>query len=277
MSSDLHTRFHETWLGMVQPVEGLVVSIPVLAEAQCMERHGPELQQKLHAACPLFDSESGVEIDEEAEARGKRERSELEQKKRQASRRYRSLPEFLERMLGWTSDLYDQGEALPENLSRYITEGHQTIRPTLALRKLEVATEVATANERNTASVVRPDEPAELAGLAADAIEETDDEDSDSEADDDEEQAAAPRRRALANMPDIETPESAAGKAYVALIWDLPTGQAFDKPETETGEWRYPPAAKFDRLLRACRVPIGLLANGVAVRLVYAPHGETTG
>ena len=72
-------------------------------------------------------------------------------------------------------------------------------------------------------------------------------------------------------------PFSIAGKPYVALAWELPTGLAFDKPETETGEWRYSPAAKFDRLLRACRVPIGLLTNGVAVRLVYAPHGETTG
>ncbi len=30
--SDLETKFHETWLGMVQPVEGLVVSVPVLVE-----------------------------------------------------------------------------------------------------------------------------------------------------------------------------------------------------------------------------------------------------
>ena len=41
--SDLDTRFHETWLGMVQPVEGLVVSLPVLVEAQCMQRHPPSL------------------------------------------------------------------------------------------------------------------------------------------------------------------------------------------------------------------------------------------
>jgi hypothetical protein len=35
-------RFHEEWLGMVQPVEGLVVSIPVLVEAQCLSRQPPE-------------------------------------------------------------------------------------------------------------------------------------------------------------------------------------------------------------------------------------------
>jgi len=36
--TDLEQRFHETWLGMVQPIEGLVVSVPVLVEAQCMAR-----------------------------------------------------------------------------------------------------------------------------------------------------------------------------------------------------------------------------------------------
>ena len=63
----------------------------------------------------------------------------------------------------------------------------------------------------------------------------------------------------------------------MALIWDLPQGLSFDKPETQTGSSDYPPAAKFDRLLRHCRTPIGLLTNGRAVRLFYAPHGESTG
>ena len=36
--SDADRYFHEVWLGMVQPVDGLVVSIPVLVDAQCMER-----------------------------------------------------------------------------------------------------------------------------------------------------------------------------------------------------------------------------------------------
>jgi hypothetical protein len=29
-------RFHQEWLGLIQPSEGLVVSIPVLVDAQCM-------------------------------------------------------------------------------------------------------------------------------------------------------------------------------------------------------------------------------------------------
>ena len=33
--SDLDARFHEAWLGLVQPTEGLVVSIPALCDARC--------------------------------------------------------------------------------------------------------------------------------------------------------------------------------------------------------------------------------------------------
>jgi hypothetical protein len=240
MATDLHARFHETWLGLVQPVEGLVVSIPVLVEAQCMERHGPELQEAFRALCPLHDADTGLEVDAGATAGGKRRRPGRDggnAQQRRARRRHRDLRELLAALLGWTPELYDRGDALPANLSRYISEGHQTIRPTLALRQLGAAS----ASPSSSAS-------SSLLG-------------------------SAPRD----GVPDIETPESQAGKPYVALVWELPSGLAFDRPETETGDWRYPPAAKFDRLLRACRVPIGLLSNGEAIRLVYAPHGEATG
>jgi hypothetical protein len=42
--SDVATRFHENWLGLVQPIEGLVVSVPVLVDAECMERQPPRVQ-----------------------------------------------------------------------------------------------------------------------------------------------------------------------------------------------------------------------------------------
>ena len=61
------------------------------------------------------------------------------------------------------------------------------------------------------------------------------------------------------------------------LVVDLPPGLPLDKAESVTGTWDYPPAAKFDRLLRHVRVPIGLLTNRREVRLVYAPHGESSG
>lgn len=86
------------------------------------------------------------------------------------------------------------------------------------------------------------------------------------------------------------TPASNAASKYVALVWDVTeieskkgelsfdmVGMLLDKAETITGDWSYPPAAKFDRLLRHCRVPVGILTNREVIRLVYAPHGESSG
>jgi hypothetical protein len=145
-------------------------------------------------------------------------------------------------MLDLTPDLLDVGEAVPAELSLYVPEGHQTLRPTMGLRKL-------------------------------DGCENAGEEGADS------------------------TPASRAGARYLALVWDLAAaaeeakaaghsggkgpetgvGLGLDKPETVTGPWEYPPAAKLDRLLRHCRVPIGILTNREVVRLVYAPHGESSG
>jgi hypothetical protein len=198
--SDLATKFHETWLGMLQPIDGLVVSVPVLVDAQCMERQPPATQHKLLELCP----EAGEE----------------------EARTIADLPTFLAELLDLTPDLFDPAEALPEALSLYVPEGGQTIRPTMALRKID------------------PDEaPAE----PKDAV------------------------------PDDSTEASRAGRPYDMLVWQIPDGLHFDKPETETGPWLYPPGAKLDRLLREVRVPIGLLVNGEAVRLYYCPHGESTG
>lgn len=47
-----------------------------------------------------------------------------------------------------------------------------------------------------------------------------------------------------------------------------------DKPEGLTGDWEYPPSAKLERLLRAVRVPAGLLTNGRTLRLLYISGGE---
>ncbi|WP_437877947.1 DNA methyltransferase [Sorangium sp. So ce513] len=197
--SDVEQRFHETWLGMVQPIEGLVVSIPVLADAQCMERQPPETQARLLSLCPPSrEDETGP-----------------------AGRGIGDLPRFFAELLGLTPELFDAGDAMPEELSLYVPEGKQTLRPTLALRK-------------PAGTAAPPD--------GADA-----------------------------------TPASRAGARYEALVWDVPRGLDLDRSETVTGTWDYPPAAKFDRLLRHCRVPIGLLTNREVVRLVYAPHGESSG
>lgn len=204
--TDIDTRFHETWLGMVQPVEGLVVSVPVLVDAQCMERQPPEVQRRLVALCPPTETtETGP-----------------------ACYTIRDLHEFLRELLGLTPDLYDTGDAIPDDLSLYVPEGRQTLRPTLALRKLAAP---ASAADRATG-------------------------------------AASPPASSSASAP---TP------AYTALLWQLPRGLPLDRPETHTGPWDYPPSAKFDRLLRHARVPVGILTNLEHIRLVYAPHGESSG
>jgi len=197
--TDPDVRFHEEWLGLIQPSEGLVVSIPVLVDAQCMARQTPAVQQRLLDLCPVWDAETG-------------------------RRGIGDLVAFLGEMLGLTPELFDSGEALPVDLSLYVLEGRQTVRPTLALRRLDPV-------------------PAETENGPAEA----------------------------------ETPASRAGAGYVMLVLELPEGLSLDKPETVTGPWEYPPAAKFDRLLRHVRVPIGLLTNRRELRLLYAPHGESSG
>ncbi|MGA3122905.1 MAG: DNA methyltransferase [Polyangiaceae bacterium] len=196
--SDVDRRFHETWLGMVQPIDGLVVSIPVLVDAQCAERQPPHVQGQLVDLCPpTRQGESGPE-----------------------GYAIANVATFLSTLLGYAADAFDAGDALPEALSLYVPEGRQTLRATLGLKK-----------------------------------------------------AVAP---AQAETSDA-TPASLAGAAYAMLVWEIPASLDLDKPETVTGSWDYPPAAKFDRLLRHVRVPIGLLTNRDAVRLVYAPHGESSG
>ncbi|MCA9548205.1 MAG: hypothetical protein KC613_27565, partial [Myxococcales bacterium] len=190
--SDPHVRFHERWLGMVQPSEGLVFSVPVLAEAQVMERQPVATRHALAALAPVDPTTKQPQIHD--------------------------LAEFFHQLLNLAPEEFDHGQAVPADLSLHVAEGHQTLRPTLALRG-------------NDPRPVPADAP----------------------------------------------PAVRAGAPYAALVWDLPAGLPLDKPEDTTGPWRYPPGAKFDRLLRACRVPIGLLTNRQVIRLVYAPHGQSTG
>src|SRR4051812_38682126 len=109
MSGDLEVAYHRRWLGMVEPVEGLVVSIPVLADAQCMRRLPPALSQRLaddeapdeeRITAPIGKAEDG------------RER-----------RRYVDLGRFLAEVLELGPDLFDAGDALPRELELFVPEG----------------------------------------------------------------------------------------------------------------------------------------------------------
>jgi N-6 DNA Methylase len=189
--SDIERRYHETWLGMAQPIEGLVVSVPVLVDAQCMMRLPISEQHKLTA---LTGTESPTLAD---------------------------VPRFFREVLGYSDGAFVT--EFPADLKLDVVEGRQTIVPTRGLLR-------------------RGPPPAKPEGL-----------------------------------PDDSTPTSRAAEDLVLLTWELPSGLDLDAKENTTGAWFYEPTAKFERLLRAARVPMGLLFNGTSVRLMYAPHGESTG
>jgi hypothetical protein len=190
--NDNDRRFHEEWLGLIQPIEGLVFSVPVLADAEIAAHVRPEITTQLKGY---------LEGPEEAP-------------------RLRSTREFFAEFLGYGEDaamLVDR-DALPSDVSFYAVEGQQEIRPSFAIARLE----------------------------------------------DD------PKRE---NSP------------YIALVWDLATDAgadlapalSLDRAESSTGPWSYPPTAKFERLLRKTKVPIGFLSNGRELRLLYAPEGQSSG
>ena len=63
------------------------------------------------------------------------------------------------------------------------------------------------------------------------------------------------------------------------LVQAVPRDTALDETpddDSRTG-WCASPQAKLERLLREAKVPAGLLCNGAAMRLVYAPSGESSG
>src|SRR5208282_1891957 len=62
------------------------------------------------------------------------------------------------------------------------------------------------------------------------------------------------------------------------LIRVEPAGTDLDKPPAEPMDgWTASPHVRFERLLREAGLPAGVLCTPEAVRLVYAPAGETSG
>jgi hypothetical protein len=67
-------------------------------------------------------------------------------------------------------------------------------------------------------------------------------------------------------------------RPWLILIKELASGAALDDAHTgHDQQWSASAARRFERLLRETGVPIGLLSNRTAVRLIYAPHGENSG
>ncbi len=61
------------------------------------------------------------------------------------------------------------------------------------------------------------------------------------------------------------------------LVSSLEPGQDFERVAAGRGKLEASPHSRLERLLRAKGVPAGLLFNGRALRLVSAPHGESSG
>ena len=61
------------------------------------------------------------------------------------------------------------------------------------------------------------------------------------------------------------------------LIGVEPLGTDLDAIIDNARAWAATPQARFERLLRATSIPIGLLTNGAVFRLVHTPRGEASG
>ena len=105
-SSDTDSRFHEEWLGLAQPIEGLVFSVPVLTDAQ--------IAPKIRSSCT---AELLAHLEEVNGAWA-----------------LRDVRSFFESFLGYEKPgaLIDRAD-LPNEISFYAPEGHQEIRPSFAI------------------------------------------------------------------------------------------------------------------------------------------------
>ena len=77
--------------------------------------------------------------------------------------------------------------------------------------------------------------------------------------------------------PSFAVPDPENVGKWAALVQTLPVGGDMDKPDPTHEGWRASPQERFERLLRELDIPVGLLFNGLGLRLVYAPKGETSG
>jgi hypothetical protein len=193
MAKDPELLAHQEWLGYLQPV-GLVVSPAALIDAQAhVDRNVADVQERFK----LFAGEVPVGGSEAAPA-------------------ITNLRALLCDVFGWQpSDLLGSPDAepVPDSLEVVLTDYHETLRPTYAVREF--------------------------------------------------------------------VPEGAGTNGpppWLMLIKTLQVGTLLDREDAvDDRHWKASPQARFERLLRETQVPIGLLCDGIHLRLVYAPRGESAG
>jgi hypothetical protein len=81
-------------------------------------------------------------------------------------------------------------------------------------------------------------------------------------------------------VPAVRSANAAAddGRDWLMLIEELPVGTPLDEKGDEVaGRWPVSPQTRIETLLKELEIPIGLLFNGLEIRLVYAPRGESSG
>jgi len=92
---------------------------------------------------------------------------------------------------------------------------------------------------------------------------------------------AAPSDRFTIPLPgydDLLSPTWIVNDGDTPILLVLETRGDFDQdPAPEPRRWNAAPQLRFERLLRETGVPAGLLVNPQAIRLVYAPKGESSG
>jgi hypothetical protein len=111
VSRDAEVRFHEEWLGLAQPIEGLVFSVPVLADAQIAPVTGPELHARFRHWLATGEDDG-------------------------APPAIADLRAFFEDFLEYDAPgMLVARDELPPELHFYAEEGRQDIRPSFAVRR----------------------------------------------------------------------------------------------------------------------------------------------
>ena len=78
-------------------------------------------------------------------------------------------------------------------------------------------------------------------------------------------------------VPEINRDDT---KRIQIMVQELETGMSFDqiiKNSDDKKIWEATPQQRFERLLKETGNPVGIIWNGISLRLVYAPSGESSG
>ncbi|HFE45658.1 MAG TPA: hypothetical protein ENJ18_09220, partial [Nannocystis exedens] len=269
---DPEIRDHRNWLGLLQQGSaGLVVSPPALVRGQAIAPRGSvELQRRFLAALadPDAKGDDGTDGDGGRKTSTASRRRRLREREREPVRLV-DFARLTRDFLGWEPEDLVGGltpaarEALPTCLEVVLTEYQQVLSPTWAVP----APDAPPAKEK----AARPDPSRWLMLIVA----------VDGGLDDvDAEELSAVHAR-------LRAEEEAAQRAATATtVLETAEAQAEAKKKKKKKKKkkrgkrsasRFTPQQRLERLLAETGVPIGLLVNDRAIRLVYAPGSESSG